>query len=270
MRQAYESAVMATDNQDIQQQILKECAIHISHFTDFQSSPHLAYYMHNTVKKLTGNEDPYKEIKRRDIESALQLYPYLKKILSDNDNDLYIALKISAIGNIMDSALFKDINIHECIEQQMDMKFTICDFSILKNILAKSETLLILGDNAGEAVFDRVFIESLPENIKVTYAVRHASIINDATIEDAITAGVDKSAAVISSGCKTPGIILSESSDEFIDIFSNADIVISKGQGNYEGLDGFNRKVFFLLKAKCSMIAKRFNVPVMSYVLKVG
>ena len=270
MRQAYEAAKMATNNLNIQQEILKKCAILISNFTDYNSSPELAYHMHNTVKMLTCNNDPYEDIKKKDILSALKLYPYLKKILNDKNNDLYTALKISAIGNIMDSAIFKDLDVMECIDHQLDIDFTICDIEIFKKDIVKAKTLLILGDNAGEAVFDRIFIESLPENLKVYYATRHAPIINDATLSDAKSAGLDNCSTLISSGCMTPGTVLKDCSDEFMDIFDKADIVISKGQGNYEGLEDYSRKVYFLLKAKCDMIANRFSVPVMSYIFKLS
>ena len=105
-------------------------------------------------------------------------------------------------------------------------------------------------------MFDRILIESLPASFKVYYATRHTPIINDVMLEDAINTGMDNCANVLSSGCHTPKMVLSECSDEFMEIFNHAYIVISKGQGNYEGFDGYNRKIYFLLKAKCNMIAK--------------
>ncbi len=105
-------------------------------------------------------------------------------------------------------------------------------------------------------MFDRILIESLPASFKVYYATRHTPIINDVMLEDAINTGVDKCANILSSGCNTPGTVLSKCSVEFLEIFNHTDIVISKGQGNYEGFDGYNRKIYFLLKAKCNMIAK--------------
>lgn len=269
MRQALEASRMASDNETLQQEIQKECATLISHFTNFENSPDLAYSIHEIVKKHTKNLDPYSDIKKRDIENALALYPYLKKVLKESNNSLYLALKISAIGNIMDSAIFQDLNVKACLEDQLKMDFTICDIELFTKDLELTKTILFLGDNAGETVFDRVLIESLPKGIKIIYAVRQNPIINDAVISDAIDSGLNESTTIIPSGCSAPGTILSKCSKEFLKVFNSADIVISKGQGNYEALADYNRKIYFLLKAKCNMIAQRFDVPVMSYIFKL-
>jgi len=132
--------------------------------------------------------------------------------------------------------------------------------------LTKAKTILIIGDNTGETIFDKVLIENIPE-IEVTYALRSEPIINDATMEDAVASGLDKVADLISSGCNAPGLILEECSAEFLAVYNNAEIIISKGQGNYEALSE-EKNIFFLLKAKCPMIAGRLNVKLNEYILK--
>lgn len=133
--------------------------------------------------------------------------------------------------------------------------------------LKKAKSLLIIGDNAGETVFDRVLIEDFL-NLNITYAVRSEPIINDATIEDAYASGLEKCATLISTGCNAPGVILDECNEEFLNIFNNADIIISKGQGNYETLSEEKKEIFFLLKAKCPVISEKLGVSVNDYVFK--
>jgi len=126
--------------------------------------------------------------------------------------------------------------------------------------------VLYLGDNAGESVFDKLLIEELGK--PVTYVVREIPVINDCVIDDALASGLDKVATLISSGSTAPATILSLCNEDFIDKFKNADLVISKGQGNYEGLSQVNRSVFFMLKAKCPVIANNLNVKENDIVLK--
>lgn len=137
----------------------------------------------------------------------------------------------------------------------------------MKKKLENALNILIIGDNTGETIFDKVMIESFPK-VKITYAVRHEAIINDVTIKEAVASGLDKISNIVSTGCSAPGTILDECSEEFIDIYYNSDIIISKGQGNYEALSEEKGNIFFLLKAKCPMISNKLNVNLNDYVFK--
>jgi uncharacterized protein with ATP-grasp and redox domains len=128
--------------------------------------------------------------------------------------------------------------------------------------------LLYLADNAGETVFDRVLIECI--QVPVVYAVKGGPILNDATVEDARMAEVDRSAELISTGSNAPGTILARCSKRFQRVFAKAALVIAKGQGNYETLSEQGSKVFFLLQAKCPVIARDLGVPVSGLVLRQG
>ncbi|NLX92546.1 MAG: DUF89 family protein [Clostridiales bacterium] len=165
----------------------------------------------------------------------------------------------------MDSAIYQDLDINLCVEQELKKDFGQCDLPLFEEKLKTAGTVLIVGDNAGETVFDRVLAEALLP-LKIIYAARNEPILNDATVQDACDSGLDKCATVISTGCNAPGAILSQCSDEFLTLFNNADIVISKGQGNYEALSDCEREVFFLLKAKCPMVAGRVGVNLNEYV----
>ena len=223
--------------------------------------------MHQIVKRLAGVSDPYKTIKERDINAAKKVEPFLKHYLEQKQNKLYWALKIAATGNIIDSAIYSDLNIESSIEIELAKEFSICDISPLEEILKTAKSILIIGDNAGETVFDRVLIEYLA-GYKITYAVRGEPIINDATLQDAYDSGLNDYADIITTGCGVPGAVLNECSTEFLSVFNSADIVISKGQGNFEALSDCRRPLFFLLKAKCTMIAARLSVNLNDYVFK--
>lgn len=267
LRQVLEASRMATNNMEIQTEIMKDTVMLISDYERFRYAPELGRAIHQIVKKHTGIKDPYRSIKCDNIRSALAIYPSLKHFLFKKEDRLYWALKIAATGNIIDSAINKDINIDKCIMNELEKEFTICDVNRMENELKRAKSLLIIGDNAGETVFDRVLIEDFLY-LDITYAVRSEPIINDVTIIDACASGLEQCSKLISTGCNAPGVILDECSEEFLNIFNNADIVICKGQGNYEALSEQKRGMFFLLKAKCSVISERFGVNVNDYVFK--
>ena len=187
--------------------------------------------------------------------------------MEQKQNELYWALKISATGNIIDSAIYSDINIESSIKIELAKEFSICDISALEEMLKTAKSMLIIGDNAGETVFDRVLIEYLA-GYKITYAVKSEPIINDATLQDAYDSGLNDYADIITTGYGAPGAVLNQCSAEFLSTFNSADIVISKGQGNFEALSDCQRPVFFILKAKCTMIANKLSVNLNYYVFK--
>lgn len=203
----------------------------------------MAREIYQIIKTQTGNIDPYSKIKKNDLEVAKNIYPYLKEVLNCKDDRTYWALKIAATGNNIDAAVYKDINLMKCIETELDKKFSICDIEIFERKLKEASNILIIGDNTGETVFDKILIETLSGN-QVTYGVRNEPIINDVTEKDAIASGLSEVARIVSTGCNAPGLILEDCSDEFIDIFNKSDIIISKGQGNYEALSEENGNVF--------------------------
>jgi uncharacterized protein with ATP-grasp and redox domains len=222
--------------------------------------------MHKIVKKTTGVEDPYKTVKQRDMQTALKLLPMLKRFVSGKQDRLYWALKAAATGNVLDSSICSNIDFEAVVETELNRRFSLCDMDTLEQRLKESHSLLIIADNAGETVFDRVLLEELP-SLEVTYDVRSAPILNDAMIKDACDSGLDKYARIISTGCDIPGTNLDECNEYFLDVFYSADIVISKGQGNFETLSDCDRDIFFLLKAKCPVLSRLLEVRLNDYVL---
>jgi uncharacterized protein with ATP-grasp and redox domains len=265
LNQILEAARMATDDVNKQEQILADAIDILSNYKSYDCSPALDLAMHGLVKKHTNTTDPYRLIKDADIKAAKRVYPQLKDFLEHKQNSIYWALKLAATGNNIDSAIYHNVDLDRCVKQELKKEFGKCDLPRFEELLKTAGTILIIGDNAGETVFDKVLAETLLP-LKIIYAARNEPILNDATVQDAYESGLDECTTIISSGCNAPGTILDQCSDEFLKVFYSADIVISKGQGNFESLSDCKREVFFLLKAKCSMVARKLDVNINEYV----
>ena len=267
LRQALEASRMVTSDVAMQEEIMKKAIEMAFQFKLYRNSPDMAMHIHNVIKELTGVEDSYSEVKKRDMTAAKIIYPDLVDYMKSQKDKMYWALKVSATGNNIDAAIIQNLNVRKCVQNELRKEFSFSDLELFQEKIKDAKTILIIGDNAGETIFDKILIENLGLK-KVYYAVRAVPILNDATEKDAIESGLDKMAEVISSGCCSPGTILEDCNEKFLELFYQVDLVISKGQGNFEGLSEAKRGIFFLLKAKCNMIAQRLEVPLNSYVFK--
>ncbi len=218
--------------------------------------PEIHSRLNDEFCRLTGNTDLYAEEKQKSNKIALQLYSELKPEVLHSADPFGMALKLSIAGNIMDYGASGNFDIHKTIEKVLNTPFAIDHSILLKEKINQAEKILFLGDNAGEIVFDKMLIE-LMLHPNVVFAVRGSAVLNDATLEDARQTGLDEIADVIDNGSNAPSTILSECSDEFLKIYNEADLIISKGQGNFEGLMYENEpRVFFLLMVKCDVVAE--------------
>lgn len=266
INQALRTGRIATDNEEIIKEILDKVGCSIKNVPMNNTPAQTGAIVYHIVKELTGVVDPYKQIKADSIAEAYNLYPVLESYIRNSDDKLLSAIRIAIAGNVVDFGISKKYNLESELHKIMNQKFGVFDYDIFKNNLDVAKSVLFIGDNAGESVFDRILIEQL--GVPVTYVVRGIPIINDVTVKDAIDSGIDKVSEIISSGTTAPGTILELCTDDFVEKFENADMIISKGQGNYEGLSNVNRQVFFLLKAKCYIIAKHLKVAEDDIVLK--
>ena len=230
--------------------------------------PEIGDGVHRIVRQLTGDDDPYAAVKAESTREALRLYPRLKALVAEDGDRLERAIRIAIAGNVIDFATGADFDIEEGLERILNQPFAINDIAAFRKALSEARSVLYLGDNAGETVFDRVLIEAL--DVPVIYAVKGGPIINDATVDDALAAGLDEVAEVVSTGSDAPGTILSRCSAEFRALYERAELVIAKGQANYETLSEEGGRLFFLLKVKCPVIARDIGAPVGSIVLKRG
>ncbi len=255
MSQALRASRLATGNETDIKRVLDKTAQFIQEMPMDYTPPKIGEHIYSYISEVTGNIDPYYEIKRKNIKKAFDLFDYFKKRMSGEKDSLKAAVMLSIAGNVIDLGVKGFINIEDEIIRILERFDEMDDYSLFREKLEKSQTVLFLGDNSGEAVFDRFLLEHLKEK-KTFFAVRDIPVINDITEKEAEIIRLDEFADIISSGVKAPGTILSQVSDDFLDIFNNADIVISKGQGNYEALSCEKRDIFFLLIAKCPVIAR--------------
>ena len=213
--------------------------------------------IHRIVRRIAGNGDPFAALKLRQNEFALELLPRVRALVDSADDAFEAAVRMAIAGNIIDlgsKTSLDETEILTAIETALHVPLD-GDVSELRTAAEEARGILYLADNAGEIVFDRLLIEELGVE-RVTLAVRGAPAINDALMADAEAAGLTEIVRVIDNGSDAPGTIMADCSREFVAAFEDADLVISKGQGNYETLShSTDRDVFYLLKAKCPVIA---------------
>ena len=266
-KQALEAARISGADARIQKEVLDRLAEALPAFSLDASPPEMGRIIYGMIRKCVGKEDPYLQIKDQSNAFALRLLNPLKHKLSQSRNSLLRAVEVAIAGNIIDygvkNTLDVDAELAKIVSSDQDVSrngdgrfFRYEDF---EEGLKKVKRILYLADNAGETVFDRLLLEEIKRRDPkkdLLYAVKEKPIINDALKKDAIDCGIDGVATILTSGSDAPGTILPLCSDEFLDVYEKADMVISKGQGNFEGLSQTKRPVFFLLLAKCPVIAR--------------
>lgn len=228
--------------------------------------PESGKLVYEKVREVTGQNDPYSRMKAAHIREARALYPEMKKIVGAAGDPLLTSIRLAIAGNVIDLGVDRQFDLIEEIRQSLDQELAIFHYDSFVRYLEKSTSILYLGDNAGESVFDRILIEALGKPVQ--FVVRDIPVINDVTREDAIVSGLGEVAEIVSSGTPAPGTVLSLCTEEFLETFNHADMIISKGQGNYEALSETDRPVFFLLKVKCPVIARDLGVEENDIVLK--
>jgi len=228
------------------------------------TAPEIAADIYAEIAKLTGDPDPYLSRKKKSTEEALSILPRVRDMVQKSPDPLTSSLLAAAAGNIIDFGIPSVAASPRTVLDEFDeLTFYHDDFPVLKDALHSAGTILFLADNAGELVFDRLFLDYAADHFKarITLAVRGGPIINDVTREDAAESHIDDRIELIDTGCAVPGALLSRASDEFLDVFHKSDVIISKGQGNFEVLEGTGSPIFFILKAKCDVVAEYLGVP---------
>jgi uncharacterized protein with ATP-grasp and redox domains len=264
-KQALTAAKIAGLNDAKTKTILDHIAKVIPEIPLHSTPPEIGMIVYKAIYQASGIEDPFEDAKHSITQYLLGIYENLRQQVLSSDDPLYAALKLSAMGNAIDYGADPDFDIKDDILNMQNTDFEVYDYAQFKEELEKAKSILFIADNAGETVMDKLLIEQLKK--KVIYAVRSRPIINDATIDDAREAGIQEVADIASSGCDAPGTILHLCTDDFLQIFNNAGMVISKGQGNYETLSEEKRLIFFLLKVKCPVIAADMNITTGNLVL---
>lgn len=210
--------------------------------------------------------DPYRAAREQSTREALKLYPRLRSLVLEAHDPLETAVRLSIAGNIIDVGVSLHYDLEATIQRVLAQAFDIKDLAAFRERVPQAKRILFLADNAGETVFDRVLIETLGR--PVTYVVKGGAILNDAIRVDALAAGLGEITTLVDNGSNAPGTVLDVCSPEFQRLLASSEVIIAKGQANYETLSHVRAPLFFLLQAKCSVVAQHLGVAVNSIVLK--
>jgi uncharacterized protein with ATP-grasp and redox domains len=230
------------------------------HIENNLPAPEASCLMHRLIKRATQINNIYRKEKKEYNDLLISLEDDIREIINKSDDPFQTALRYALAGNIIDFGPPEPFDVFKALSAAVSKEPAVDHSPRLKDELKKASTVLYLGDNAGEIVLDKLFIQTI-NHPKLYFAVRGGNIINDITMEDAEYTGMTTAAKVISNGYDAPSTLLGRCSPEFREIFDNADLIISKGQGNLEGLiDNKNKKICFLLMVKCSVMAEMVGV----------
>jgi uncharacterized protein with ATP-grasp and redox domains len=231
------------------------------------SAPSYSRDLRNIFQTYSSSQDLYKEEKKVSNDLALRLYPDLKQLVLDSEKPLETALRFALAGNVIDFGVHAEYDLEHTIKSVLNTPLAIDNMAELFKRISRADTILYLGDNSGEIVLDKLFIETI-NHPNVYFAVRGAPVLNDVTVFDAKYVGIDSVAHVISNGGDVPSTVLDLAPPDFVELFERADLIISKGQGNLEGLiDTAIDKIFFLSMIKCDVVADAVGVPKGSFVV---
>lgn len=265
MRQASDAAKRAELSSEATQSVLTAVREELKGFAADVIPPVRASRIHALIREISGNPDPYQAAKQEATEHALGLYPQLKQMVIEADDPLDSAIRLTIAGNIIDLGVASEYDLEASIERVLAQPLAIDHLDRLKSALQEASSVLYLADNAGETVMDRLLIELLEQ--PVTYVVKGGPAVNDATRKDAINAGLEGECELIDHGAATLGTLLDQCTPAFREQFEDAELIIAKGMANYESLSGSRAGLFFLLQAKCAVIAKHLDVPEKSIIV---
>ena len=266
LNQGIRVARLYLENEEEQRTLLKSIIAEIAVMDHNASAPYIAHKVHRALKEALQNPDPYQKEKLYYNQEMLKLEDDFSRLVISATNPLDVALKLAAAGNIIDFGPGYDLsrnNVLKAVKDSMEKDYSQEVFVSLVSALKDANKLLYLGDNAGEIVFDKIFIRTIKEcypHLQIDFATRGTPIMNDVTEEDAYMVGIDTYANIINNGTDIPGTILEHCSDSFVNVFNEADVIISKGQGNFESLygNGYNN-LYYIFLCKCDLFMDRFG-----------
>lgn len=262
----FESIKLATDDKVLQREIFFKLVDEVKNYTEHNPPPEIAGDLYKKVKELTGNRDPYAQIKKHGNDLMLKHIESFRAKIRSSKRQLLTALELSIAGNIIDYGINPDIDVEKTIfkilnlEEKTLKKESRSSFAYenFTKDLFDAKTLLFISDNCGEIILDMLLLEEIKKfnpAIDIKIAVRDSAILNDVTLEDAKYCGLDKVGEVFASGSDAPGTLLKRTNKKFLELFYSSDIVLSKGQGNFETLDeNKGRQIYYLFLAKCPIV----------------
>jgi len=219
------------------------------------------------ISSVFNTSDPFQVLKKRQNERAMALYPWLKTLVEESRNRLRTACHLAIIGNSLDVIWSGGtVDVEPLIRQQLCKPVLHDRFLNLEKRIRETRLVLILGDNAGEIVFDRLFIETLKSisDVEVVFVVRSVPALNDATAKEAAAVELDEIARIVENGIDgpLPGTVLARCSEQLRKLTEEADLILSKGGGNFDSLEEethLHDKIFFMLMSKCVPYCEYFG-----------
>jgi len=263
LKQALSAAREVTGDAETQRRVLNEAARLLPALSLESTPARNSTLVLWRAQEVLGCADPWATKKKQYNELALSMYPRLKTLVQGSQDRLGTALRVAAAGNVMDLGILSggDVDVEGVLDDLLSEGFAIDQSEFLESSVRGPVDVLYLLDNAGEVVFDRVLIEELTDRgARVTAVARGAPILNDATVKDARAARLHESAVVVGNGSPMIGTDLETCSEEFLRLFDEAELILSKGQANFETLNETAAPVFFILKAKCPEVARELGV----------
>ena len=262
-RQAEEAAAMCAREESERKAIVRKAldVIADAHWTI--SPVGMSQRLHRVIRDISGNPDPYASVKSAMNRLAMELLPDIQTDPSHSEGSPDSVVRIAIAGNLLDSGA-KTSMPEQDVRSAMRRLFADPLVGSVQSLFISAATarqILYLTDNAGEIVFDRLLIKALPAE-KMFVGVRGSPVLNDATEADAAVAGLPQIVPVLPNGSDAPGTLIEDCSEEFRRIFETSDLVIAKGQGNYESLCTTDKHIFFLLRVKCPVVAEHIGAPI--------
>ena len=268
LRQTTIALAQFSDNHALREQVIKEVLPVMQRADTARPPAYTTTFIHRLIREKLGR-DPFKKVKNAYNSLAMGLYAELKARTRRSEDPLWTASRLAISGNVIDFGIYTSIDIESSILRSLEEHIAVDDYAMFREDLDRSGEILYLLDNAGEIVFDRLLIEELAAmGKKVRAAVKGSAVLNDVTAEDARQTGLQDICEVIDNGSDAIGTILEWTSPEFRAHYDGAELVISKGQGNFETLTGNGKKTYFLFQSKCDVVSKELGLSPGSMLLK--
>jgi len=273
-RQAWEVPALFGASGEAAARVIEAVRGELSRFSRTRTPPEMGGILHAIVRRELALADPYAELKARDDARAMAILGDIRRLVARAADPFAAAVRAAIAGNIIDfgaPAGDVDADVRGLVRDALSRELSAAAENALVALALRAKgarRVLYLADNAGEIALDRLLVERLPQGA-VTVAVRSAPVINDALLADAIAVGMQDVAEVIESGSAIPGTLLDAATGEFRSRFAAADLVVAKGQGNFETLSEVDAPIAFLLIAKCEVVARRLGCAVGDFAIVV-
>ncbi|MBN1554616.1 MAG: DUF89 family protein [Phycisphaerae bacterium] len=262
VQQTLTACRFVSDDESLHESVLREVLTLLKDVDMSQTPPAMAMRIYRIIRRRTGVDDPYQEVKHQTTREVLRLLPELRRQVREAADPFTMAVRMAIGGNTIDCGVGHAITVEtvsKAFAHALDGPLD-GDVKEFQTAVNEAKSILYVADNAGEIVSDRLLIERLPAG-RVTLAVRGRAVLNDATRDDAKMAGYDETIEIIDNGSDAPGTILEECSEAFRRRFARVDLIVAKGQGNFETLSDAKGTIFFFLKVKCPVISHHTGCP---------